>query len=77
MGHVGEVEEFRFPRAGGANAKSTLKCLHISVDDSDEIGEVVLKELQIPLNHLFPWAEYIARVEWTLDGEKYGPREYF
>ncbi len=64
-----EVDEFRFPRAGAPNAKSTLKLVDFSVDEAGHISDVVTKELKAPLTDYFPWLEYIVRVGWTPDGQ--------
>lgn len=65
----GEVEEFRFPRAGCANSKSYLKLIEFRVSDTRQIVDVVMLELQFSLNILFPWMEYIVRAGWTPDGD--------
>ncbi len=64
----GEVDEFRFPRAGAANAKSTLKMVEFSVSEEDQVVDIVKKELSSPMENFFPWMEYLARVGWTPDG---------
>ncbi|KAK9882150.1 hypothetical protein WA026_019667 [Henosepilachna vigintioctopunctata] len=61
----GEVEEFRFPRAGCANSNSLLKMIEFKVNEEDEIVDICMLELQFSLNMLFPWMEYIVRVGWT------------
>lgn len=65
----GEVEEFRFPRAGCANSKSYLKMIEFKVNDSRQIVDICMLELQFSLSMLFPWMEYIVRVGWTWDPE--------
>lgn len=65
----GEVEEFRFPRAGCANSKSYLKLIEFKVDEDKKIDDVCLLELQFSLALLFPWMEYVVRVGWTPDSE--------
>ncbi|CAH1154679.1 unnamed protein product [Phaedon cochleariae] len=65
----GEVEEFRFPRAGSANAKSYLKLVEFKVNEHLQIAEVCSLELQFSLSLLFPWMEYIVRVGWTPNAE--------
>ncbi|XP_045465826.1 dipeptidyl peptidase 9 [Harmonia axyridis] len=62
---TGEVEEFRFPRAGCANSNSCLKMVEFKLNAVDEIVEICSLELQFSLNMLFPWMEYIVRVGWT------------
>lgn len=86
----GEIEEFRFPRAGTPNARSTLKLVTFELqkaspttvldyyqegspdvapsDPSNESMEVInirWLELRHSLKEVFPWFEYLARVEWT------------
>ncbi|XP_023019960.1 dipeptidyl peptidase 9 [Leptinotarsa decemlineata] len=65
----GEVEEFRFPRAGCANSKSYLKMMEFKVNEHLQIIDVCMLELQFSLSLLFPWMEYIVRVGWTPNGE--------
>ncbi len=66
---TGEVDEFRFPRAGAPNARSKLKLVEFSLDESSmQVADIVKKELPLPLEHFFPWLEYIVRVGWTPDG---------
>lgn len=65
----GEVEEFRFPRAGCANSKSNLKMIQFKLNDSKQIVDVCNLELQFSLSMLFPWMEYLVRVGWTPDSE--------
>ena len=62
--NTGEVEEFRFPRAGSSNARSNLKMVQFRMTDSIEI-----LELQYPLHNMFPWMEYLVRVGWTPDAQ--------
>lgn len=65
----GEVEEFRFPRAGCANSKSYLKMIEFKVNESRQIVDICMLELQFSLSMLFPWMEYVVRVGWTPDAE--------
>lgn len=61
-------EEYRFPRAGTPNAKSTLKLVEFRLSENLRIVDVVNRELHIPLVYQFPYLEYIVRVGWTPDG---------
>ncbi|XP_058802622.1 dipeptidyl peptidase 9 [Phymastichus coffea] len=63
-----DVDEFRFPRAGTQNAKSNLKLVQFKVTESSQIIDVETLELQYPLQHMFPWMEYLVRVGWMRDG---------
>ncbi len=56
-------EEYRFPRAGCANAKSTLKMVEFRLSENLRIQDVSVKELQTSLNYLFPFMEYIGKFE--------------
>lgn len=58
-------DEYRFPRAGCENAKSTLKMVEFRLSETLRITDISIKELQTPLNFLFPYLEYIVRVGWT------------
>lgn len=65
----GDDEYYRFPRAGTPNAKSTLKMVEFRLSESLRITDVSIKELQVPLNFLFPYLEYIVRIGWTPDAQ--------
>lgn len=67
--HSFGCEEYRFPRAGTPNAKSTLKMVEFRLSESLRITDVCIKELQVPLNLLFPYMEYIVRIGWTADSK--------
>jgi dipeptidyl-peptidase 9 len=58
-------EEYRFPRAGCANAKSTLKMIEFKLSETLRVTDVCIKELKTPLGYLFPYLEYIVRIGWT------------
>lgn len=58
-------DDYRFPRAGCDNAKSTLKMVEFRLSETLRITDISIKELQTPLNFLFPYLEYIVRVGWT------------
>lgn len=62
-------EEYRFPRAGQSNAKSTLKMVEFRLSENLRIQDVCIKELQTPLNYLFPWMEYLVKVGFTSDSQ--------
>lgn len=63
-----ELEQFRFPRAGSNNAKSTLKMIQFTLSSTGQIE--VLSELQLreTLESLCPEFEYLVRAGWTPDG---------
>ncbi|KAL1403649.1 hypothetical protein pipiens_019270, partial [Culex pipiens pipiens] len=65
----GDYEEYRFPRAGSANAKSKLKLVQFRLSESLKITDACIRELQCPLTYAFPWAEYVVRVGWTPDSK--------
>lgn len=65
----GEVEEFRFPRAGCANSKSYLKMIEFKLNENRQIVDICMLELQFSMSMLFGWMEYIVRVGWTPDGD--------
>ncbi|CAD6996342.1 unnamed protein product [Ceratitis capitata] len=67
QGMPGEMEEYRFPRAGTPNAKSKLKLVQFVLNESLQISEVCIKDLPYSLSVVFPWLEYIVRVGWTPD----------
>lgn len=62
------VDEYRYPRAGTANAKSYLKLVEFTVGTDEQIQDnIVEKQLYEPLSSFFPWMEYIVRAGWTPD----------
>lgn len=61
----GEIEQYRFPRAGTPNSKSNLKLLQFRLSEGLQIIDVRNLELQYPLAHMFPWMEYLVRVGWA------------
>ncbi|XP_055857194.1 dipeptidyl peptidase 9 [Episyrphus balteatus] len=66
---VGELEEYRFPRAGTPNAKSKLKMVQFVLNESLQISEICLKNLPYSMSVVLPWLEYIVRVGWTPDSK--------
>ncbi|XP_019758417.1 dipeptidyl peptidase 9 [Dendroctonus ponderosae] len=66
---TGDVEEFRFPRAGSANSKSYLKLVEFKLNEHLQIVDICLLDLQFSLNGMFPWMEYVVRIGWTPDAE--------
>ncbi|CAH1788869.1 unnamed protein product [Owenia fusiformis] len=62
------VDDYRYPRAGTANAKCILKMLEFSVNENRvcNVKELHMKEA---LSHMFPWLEYIVRAGWTADSK--------
>ena len=65
---TGDVEEFRFPKAGSTNAHSVLKMIRFKLGRRGEITNVEPLELRFPLETVFPWLEYLVRTGWTPDG---------
>jgi len=65
--HAFGGEEYRFPRAGTPNAKSTLKMVEFRLSETLRVTDVCIRELQVPLPYLFPYLEYIVRIGWTPD----------
>ena len=73
---------FRFPRAGGQNARFALKVLRfylpledgiVEEDEEEENDGNVNVDLNVDvltgsLELLFPWAEYLIEANWTPDG---------
>lgn len=57
----------RFPRAGMANAESTLRLLEVEIGASGEM-RVTTRHLRHDLKQLAPWHEYLVRVGWVPDG---------
>lgn len=64
-----DYEEYRFPRAGTANAKSKLKLVQFTLSETLQIQEDCVKEMQYPLSYYFPWVEYVVRVGWMPDSQ--------
>lgn len=64
------IEEYRFPRAGTCNAKSTLKLVEFELDEKGEVHQIRYRHMMEHLSELFPWLEYLVRVGWTPNGER-------
>lgn len=62
----GDLQAYRFPRAGTANAPSTLSIAEI--DTANPSAPAVRKCLAKRLVEWFPFAEYMVRVGWLPDG---------
>ncbi|XP_045123047.1 dipeptidyl peptidase 8-like isoform X1 [Portunus trituberculatus] len=65
----GLLDEFRFPRAGLANAESTLRLLEVEIGASGELC-VTTRHLRHDLKQLAPWHEYLVRVGWVPNGQQ-------
>nr|XP_006824516.1 PREDICTED: dipeptidyl peptidase 9 [Saccoglossus kowalevskii] len=63
-----DVDEYRYPRAGTANADCLLKLIEVKIEQNGKIGTVIDKYLSESLNSLYPWLEYTVRCGWTPDG---------
>ncbi|PVD36403.1 hypothetical protein C0Q70_03386 [Pomacea canaliculata] len=64
------VDEYRYPRAGTANARSTLKVVEFHVNSSGLVkNSRVQRCLVEPLSVYCPWAEYLVRAGWTPNGK--------
>lgn len=73
IGSAGEtfsVDEYRYPRAGEQNAKSTLCFARIKFSASEQDLEISTKRLPSWIENNFPWAEYIPRVGFTNRGQR-------
>jgi len=63
-------DTYRYPRAGGVNAKSELKLLELVYDSGAGIvSEVEELKLETPLEVFYPEMEYLVRAGWTPDGQ--------
>lgn len=70
MGELGGVDEYRYPRAGTANAQSMLRLVEFQVNSLGPVkNSQVHKHLVEPLSTYCPWAEYLIRAGWTPDGK--------
>ncbi|XP_076438854.1 dipeptidyl peptidase 9-like [Babylonia areolata] len=64
------VDEYRYPRAGSANASSVLKIVEFQVNSfGPVVGSRQERHLVEPLTTHCPWAEYLVRAGWTPDGK--------
>ncbi|CAG0913396.1 unnamed protein product [Notodromas monacha] len=61
-------DDYKFPRAGTANAKSELKLVEFRLD-VDHITGVKVKCLSRSLEEDFPGFEYLVRVGWLPEGD--------
>ncbi|XP_063868787.1 dipeptidyl peptidase 8-like isoform X3 [Scylla paramamosain] len=66
---AGMLDEFRFPRAGLANAESTLRLLEVEIGTAGELC-VTTRHLRHDLKQLAPWHEYLVRVGWVPNGQQ-------
>jgi len=74
-GHRPDDQPMRYPYAGTPNAITSLRMVRMLEDVGDfmegaEIQVTVDLELKVDLKQIVPWYEYIARCDWTGDGEK-------
>ncbi|KAG2186102.1 hypothetical protein INT43_002540 [Umbelopsis isabellina] len=67
----GEMEQFRYPRAGSQNAKSDICIVEFNsyVFRSPESIIRVKRMRHSYLKEIFPWMEYIVRFGWMPDGD--------
>ncbi|KAK7466608.1 hypothetical protein BaRGS_00037331 [Batillaria attramentaria] len=64
------VDEYRYPRAGTANAQSSLRLVEFQVNTFGPVRDSeVHKHLVEPLSAYCSWAEYLVRAGWTPDGK--------
>ncbi|XP_065669799.1 dipeptidyl peptidase 9 isoform X2 [Hydra vulgaris] len=66
------VENYRYPKAGSTNAKSTLKIVEFCLDCSLNqfiAGSITHYELCVDFYEKFSWVEYIVRCGWMPNGE--------
>ncbi|XP_077968391.1 dipeptidyl peptidase 9-like [Styela clava] len=64
-----DIDSYRYPRSGTKNASTQLKILEFTVTEEGMISDSVIKMLPESLESLFPWMEYIVRVEWLSSGD--------
>ncbi len=66
------TEEYRYPRAGQANASSELCVVSFGGNPAAPPGpdgvHGVTRRLVPPLNERLPWVEYIVRAGWAEQG---------
>ncbi|XP_071098891.1 dipeptidyl peptidase 9-like [Haliotis cracherodii] len=64
------IDEYRYPRAGTTNARSTLKIIEFEVGEDGSLLEgAVERHMMEPLSSFCPWMEYIVRAGWTPDSK--------
>ncbi|RIA87685.1 hypothetical protein C1645_776774 [Glomus cerebriforme] len=72
-GPQGEIEEYRYPKAGTPNAVSDLQIVEFipRYHEEEDSYEPVHKRLwgNAALDKLFPWMEYIVRFGWCPNGK--------
>lgn len=69
QGFDDHTDYFRYPRAGTCNAKVTLKVVEFEMSEDGRVSNIVWKSLMEELQSIFPWVEYITRLDWTPDGK--------
>ncbi|CAM0135085.1 unnamed protein product [Umbelopsis sp. WA50703] len=67
----GELDQFRYPRAGSENAKSDICIVEFNshVFESPDSSIRVKRIRHSFLKDIFPWMEYIVRFGWMPDGD--------
>ncbi|XP_012941328.1 dipeptidyl peptidase 9 [Aplysia californica] len=71
--HDTSTDQYRYPKAGTANALSNLKLLEISLffsGPTTQVTDIQVTErsLKPGLFQMCPWGEYLVRAGWTADG---------
>jgi hypothetical protein len=68
----GELDQFRYPRAGSENAKSDICIVEFNshVFESPDSSIRVKRIRHSFLKDIFPWMEYIVRFGWMPDGDR-------
>ncbi|CAK8694929.1 dipeptidyl peptidase 9-like [Clavelina lepadiformis] len=63
------IDSYRYPKAGTPNAKVSLRLLDFSTTKDGQICDVVTWKLSESLHDMFPWMEYIVRIDWLPSGK--------
>jgi hypothetical protein len=67
----GEMDQFRYPRAGSKNAKSDICIVVFDHTMYSTTQNTCTKRISHDLlQQKFPWMEYIVRLGWMPDGER-------
>ncbi|XP_031560126.1 dipeptidyl peptidase 9-like [Actinia tenebrosa] len=67
---ISSVDSYRYPKAGSSNATSKMKIVEFAIDQSGQMCDTVMVyQLMVPLDEIFPNMEYVVRAGWLPDGQ--------
>ncbi|CAF0842964.1 unnamed protein product [Brachionus calyciflorus] len=65
-----DFDSYRYPKAGTRNTRSFLRLLEVTLFDSPNVEPIInQKRMSHSIYYLVPWYEYLARADWTPNGQ--------